>query len=101
MIQLHPDYVVFDEIECCAMAQIYERLKPKPGKLIDQALGIFKNSLSLGFIPSEFEARLYPHVALNEGMRLAMLPLETRLPCGHKQGEHIVALGMVKKNLLP
>ena len=96
----HPNILSFDEVECCAMALIYETLSPEPGGPIDRVLRQFSDTLSLGFTPSghlgELVKELYPELATYEEARLVELGLESELPCGHSAEEHIGALRAVR-----
>lgn len=107
---LHPDTVVFDEAECCAMERastqeahqelIREHLTSirKVSSLYKESLllGVFKYTVRLAFIPAVIHRTLYSALASAEKQILAQEQNQDLvLDCGHTPMQHCDALDAV------
>lgn len=105
---LHPDAVVFDEVECCAMErastqEIHQELikeylgsfeyvsQPAKEYLL---LGVFKYTVRLAFIPAVIHRTLYSALASAEKASLEK-PEDEMLECGHSATRHWEALDAI------
>lgn len=108
-VPLHPDIILFDKDECHAMEvaaryrswqviQFFSGIYTKEDIL--KVLGIFKNTVRLGFVP-DFAGKkavsIFSSLANLELMRLSRI--KGNLKCGCSSGKHAVALSKVSGKL--
>lgn len=110
-----PEGVVdFDEVECCAMErasvqEVHQQLireyitslgEIHPVYRASLLLGIFKNTFSPAFVPTDVQRTLYARLAGAEKATFEK-PEDHTLECGHLVTEHRKALDAVCAKMMP